>query len=45
MNMTSVAVNRTVDHRGSAGKRRMSAIADPSISAKSVQMMAVSARA
>jgi len=42
--MTSVAVNKTVDHNGSAGKRRTSAIADPSISAKSVQMMAISAR-
>lgn len=45
INMTSVAVNKTVDHRGSVGNRRTSAIADPSISAKSVHMMAISARA
>lgn len=43
-NMTSVAVSKTVDHNGSAGNRRTSAIADPSISAKSVQMMAISER-
>ena len=42
--ITSVAVNKTVDHSGNLGNRRTSAIADPSISAKSVQMMAISAR-
>ena len=42
---TSEAVMRTPAHKGSFGKRRQRAIADPSSSARSVAMMAISDRA
>lgn len=45
MRITSDAVKRTPAQSGSEGKSRMRAMAEPSISARSVLMMAISERA
>jgi hypothetical protein len=41
---TSTPVRRTVDHRGSFGKSKLRPIAEPSNSARSVLMIAISHR-